>query len=287
MRPSSIVLRCRLLSESPRFQWSVIGLIVSNAVILGLETYDRFAGSDLLAALDRVILWLFVAELAVRLVACGGRPDRFFRSGWNVFDFVVVGASFLPWLAGNATLLRLIRLARVARLLSAMRDLRVILAAMIRSVAPLGSLLVMTGLVMFIYGMVGWTLFGDADPERWGDIGAAMLTLFGVLTLEGWIELMREGAVISPWAEVFYVSFVLVGTFVVLNMVIGVVVGSVEEARAEEREARLALEREAARQEGHPALPERIAELRAALDALERELEAPRPEVDAAPRPPR
>lgn len=223
--------------DSVRFQALVIGLIVLNAVTIGLETYEgveRRWGAELYL-LDRVLLAAFTAELALRVVAAGGDPRRFLRSGWNVFDLVAVGASYLPGLGANSSALRLVRLLRVTRLLRLMPDIRVLVDGLRRALPPAASLLALTALLLYLYGVVGWSLFGREDPARWGDVGESMLTLFTLLTLEGWNEVLADARENSPWGLPFILSFILVGTFVVLNLVIGVVITSLDEAYSAQR----------------------------------------------------
>jgi voltage-gated sodium channel len=168
---------------------------------------------------------------------------------------------------------------RVARLLSVLPGLRVVLGGLARSVAPLASVAVLTFFLLYLYGMLGWLLFGDHDPVRFGNIGRALLTLFQLLTIEGWDQVLATEQELSRWSWIYFVSFILVGSFLVLNIVIAVVLNSVEEAREEERRRRR-IERAsvagvagAPGAAGHPAmLEERLRELRDALDALEAEL---------------
>jgi voltage-gated sodium channel len=249
--------------ESPFFTTLVLAVIVANAVVLGLQTYDDLVPryGDLLDVLNDVFLGFFVVELALRIGAYGRHPLRFFRSGWNVFDFVIIAVAFVPGLRQNSTLLRLARLLRVVRVVRLLPDLRILLTAVVRSLPPLGSMAILTTLILFVYGMVGWSLFGDEAPQQWGDIGNAMLTLFVLLTLENFPVYLDQGMAIHPWSWVYFVSFALVAAFIVLNVLIGIVLNSMEEARALERR----------RIEGVP-VAERIATLRAALDDLEYEL---------------
>ena len=261
---------CRRIADSSRFQTAIVLVIVANAILLGLETYDRIDRDygDLLRALDRVFLAVFVAEIAIRVTAYAPKPLQFFRSGWNVFDFVAVAAAFVPGLSANSTLLRLVRLLRVARLLSVIPELRVIAIGFVQSLRAIGGLALLTLLVVYVYAVLGWSVFGDGDPARWGDVSTSMLTLFEVLTLEGWIDIYDTASSITGWAWVYFVSFILIGTFVVLNMVIGVVLASLDEARKTTASKIVA-------GDGHvPAhvVHRRIEELRAALDDLEREL---------------
>jgi voltage-gated sodium channel len=252
------------LVDSAAFTGVVLTVIVANAVVLGLQTYDGLVREHgrLLDVLNDAFLAFFVVELALRLAAYGRRPQDFFRNGWNVFDFVVVAAAFVPGLRENTTLLRLARLVRVVRVVRLLPDLRVLVLAIARSLPPLVSMIVLTTLILFFYGMVGWILFADQDPQAWGDIGQAMLTLFVMLTLENFPATLERGMDIHTWSWVYFVSFVLVAALIVLNVLIGVVLHSMEEAREIER-----------RRSGEAGrLHERIANLRAALDDLEHEV---------------
>jgi voltage-gated sodium channel len=271
----------RRIVESVWFQGVVVAAILANAVVLGLETYDAFADEHeaVLDALNDAFLALFTVEIAIRIAAHGRRPWEYFRSGWNVFDFAVVALAYLPFVRQSVTLLRVVRMLRVARLLTVLPGLRVVLAGLFRSIAPLASVAMLTFFLLYLYGMLGWLLFGDHDPERFGNIGRALLTLFQLLTLEGWNEVLATEQEYSQWSWIYFVSFILVGSFLVLNMVIAIVLNSVEEARADEaRQRRVARAEHAglAGEEGglgHPlVIEERLRELRDALDGLEAEL---------------
>lgn len=245
------------------FQNLVVAVIVANAAVIGLETYAgvRDGAGGALALIDRIFLGFFILELALRVAAAGLRLDRFLRNGWNVFDTLVVTASLVPGLQGNSTMLRLVRLLRVTRLLRLFPDLRVLLDGLRRAAPPAASLVALTFLLLYLYAIVGWTLFGAQLPHRFGNLGEGMLTLFTLLTLEGWNEILRELREVSAWALPYTLSFILVGTFVVLNLVIGVVITSLDEAYGERRRER----------EGSD-LPRAIDDVREALDALERRL---------------
>lgn len=260
------------------FTTVVLVVIVVNAVALGLETYSgverRFG--DELGVVNDVCLAIFVVELGLRIAAYGSRPWAFFRDGWNLFDFAVVAIAFVPGIRESSTLLRLARLARVVRIVRLFPDLRVLLAGVWRSLPPLFAIALATGMLLFVYGMVGWTLFHDELPDDWGNIGRAMLTLFVMLTLENFPVYMDAGMEVHPWSWVYFVSFILIAAFVVINVLIGIVLNSMEEAREAERRRAVR-----ARLDGDPSLVdpdasapvvERIAILRTALDELETEL---------------
>ena len=267
--------------HSKWFEGFIFTVIILNAIVLGLETYgsivDRYG--DTLYLLNEIFLGIFIVEILLRISAYGSRPWNYFRSGWNVFDFVVVFAVFIPGVRENATLLRLVRLLRVVRVVSVLPDLRVLISGMLRAIPPIASMAALTLLLIFIYGMVGWKIFGEQIPERWGDIGEAMLTLFTVLTLEGWNEILFAGQEVTQFAWVFFVSFVLIASFLVINILIAIIINAVEEAReaerAEEAEERLQLIEEG----GEVADPlqnalDRLAELKASLGEVETDLAA-------------
>ena len=256
--------------DSNAFTAAVVAVILANALVLGLQTYpglDREHG-DTLDLLNLLFLAFFVVEISLRIASYLPRPWNYFREGWNVFDFLAVSLAFVPGLRENTTILRLARLARIVRVVHLLPDVRILITAVIRSLPPLASMAVLTTLIIFIYGMVGWQLFGDELPDSWGNIGEAMLTLFVMLTLEDFPQLMDAGMEVHPWSWVFFVSFVLVAAFVVINVLIGIVLNSLEEARELERRESLTPG------EAVPVL-ERIQILRGALDELEQELQSP------------
>jgi voltage-gated sodium channel len=283
--------RLKRIADSKRFQNTILGVIVVNALTLGLQTYNGIESEygDVLTIIDETCLGIFCVELAIRIGAFGRRPQDFFKSGWNVFDFVVIGAVFLPGLRENVTLLRLVRLFRVVRVATVLPDMRVLVRGMAQSVKPITTLAVLALLVMYVYGMIGWIIFGDEDPERWGDIGQAMLTLFVMMTLESWPDIMNAGLEVTEWAWVYFVSYILVASFLIINVVIAIIISAVEDARDEERHE-AAVEAAHARADGSDVnadfedpgkVREAIAEVRFALDELEREVGAsstpPRP----------
>jgi voltage-gated sodium channel len=267
------VTRLARVVDSPAFAALVLGVIVANAVVLGLQTYDDVVEEygGLLDLLNDVFLAFFVGELALRIGSYGRRPQSFFRDPWNVFDFVIIAAAFVPGLRSNSTLLRLARMLRVIRVVRLLPELRVLTLAIVRSLPPLFSMAVLTTVILFVYGMIGWLLFGDEDPDRWGDIGEAMLTLFIMLTLENFPATLERGMEIEPLSIIYFVTFVLVAALIVLNVLIGVVLHSMEEARIiHAREELRARGQQPTEEEAE--LEARIAAIREALDELERDL---------------
>ena len=267
--------------DSSGFTAFIVGVILVNALVLALGTYetlDERYGSTLHHISDLCFV-IFVVELLLRILSYGIRPWNFFKSGWNIFDFVVIGSVFIPGVRENATLLRLARLARLMRVVRLLPDLRVLLLGVWRSVPPLLSVAGITAALLFVYGMIGWLMFAEAIPEHWGNIGRAMLTLFVMLTLENFPNYMYEGMDVHPASWIYFVSFILIAAFIVLNVLIGIVLNSMEEAReAERRKSVLDEHPERAGPtvdlDASAPVVERIALLRSALDELEVELSA-------------
>lgn len=266
----------RRIVHTHTFDVVILTVIVANAVVLGLQTYAGVVENygDTLNLLNGIFLGVFVVELLLRIASYGSRPQDFFRDGWNVFDFIVVSAAFLPGVRESSTLLRLVRLLRIVRIFRVLPDLRILVTGVVRSLPPLFSMSVLVTVILFIYGMVGWLLFSEDIPEQWGTIGDAMLTLFVMLTLENFPIYMEAGMEVHPWSWVYFVTFILLAAFMILNVLIGIVLNSLEEARELERRRRLGIGLPEAEIAPAP-VAERIQMLRAALRELEEELKLP------------
>ena len=283
---SPVVLAARHLIDSTWFNLAIVGVILANAMLLALATFPQLAGlHEVLDRLEGVILLIFVMELAVRFIAHGSRPQDFFRDGWNVFDFIVVAAALVPAWQANSTLLRVLRIARVTRVVRFFPALRLIVTGVVRSLPGVAGFLVMTVVMLYIYGMLGWLLFADAYPEEFGTVGSAVLTLFVLLSLENLPTMIEAGVQVSPWTLVYFVSYVLVASYLLVNVLVGVVINSMEEARQLERDERL--RRDYSVDEAGPpteidrlALAQRLDDLRRTLHELERDLRIDR---DRAP----
>lgn len=267
-----MIVLARRIADSDRFQHFILSVILLTAVGVGLETSDTLTTryEAAFAWLDRAVQAVFLFEIAVRLLASWPRPLAFFRDGWNVFDFVVVVASLLPQAGAFAMVARLARLLRVARLVSIFPELRLIIGTMLRSIPSMGHVIMLLGLLLYVYGVLGFYLFREADPEHWDTLGAALLTLFQMLTLEGWVEVQEAVLRDLPWAWLYFASFVFVAVFVVVNLFIAVVINNLESVKLEQRA-------EADRQNPHHALIEAVEEIRERLDQMERHLRGTRP----------
>ncbi len=221
--------------DSAAGRHAILGLIVANAVLLGLETYpavaERWGGA--LHALDRFILWAFTLELAARLYALGG-PARYLRDPWNVFDAVVVGACWMPAAGGYISVIRLLRVLRVLRAMSVLPELRVIVGSLLRSLPGMAHIALLLVLVIYTYSVLGTFIFRSVAPEHFGSLHRTALTMFEVVTLEGWVDVMNTLTPAYPWAWAYFVSFIFVGTFVVFNLFVGVIVSNIERSHADE-----------------------------------------------------
>lgn len=284
-----MVAWAKRIAESQNFDYLTVGVIIANAVVLGLGTFSGLEAdyASELTILNEAFFGYYVVELVIRIVACFPKPLNFFKSGWNIFDFLIVAVGFVPSFRENATLIRMVRLLRVTRLFRLLPDLRVIVAAVGRSIPGMSSLALASAMLVYIYAMIGWVIFNEGDPEQFGNVGESMLTMFQVLTLEGLPDFLDTGRAVSDWAIPFYVSYVLLASFLVFNLFIGIVLTSMEEARAAElrrAEAEMADEKlkssdmEAARL----ALRERIHGIRDHLNNIESDLEALQRAEDAA-----
>jgi voltage-gated sodium channel len=221
---------------SQTFELCIAGIIFLNAVALALLTIPGIdvATRESLERFDQAALWIFVAELVVRMISYGRKPWNFFKTGWNVFDFIIIGLS--PFLANQTLILRLLRIFRLIRIFRFLPEVRVLTRSITRSLPPLMSMSVLIFLALFIYGMAGVYLFGDEMPEQWGDITAALTSLFILLTLEEFAIYLVDGLAVSPWALPYYISYVFVIVFTILNVLIGVVLNAMDEARQENRD---------------------------------------------------
>jgi voltage-gated sodium channel len=228
---------------SQTFELGIAAIIFLNAIALALLTIPGIDDQtrDSLEQFDQIALWIFVSELIVRMISYGRKPWNFFKTGWNVFDFVIIGLS--PFLANQTLILRLLRIFRLIRIFRFLPEVRILTRSITRSLPPLMSMSVLIFLALFIYGMAGVYLFGEQMPEQWGDITAALTSLFILLTLEEFAIYLVDGLAVSPWALPFYISYVFVIVFTILNVLIGVVLNAMDEARQESKEREENIER--------------------------------------------
>jgi voltage-gated sodium channel len=221
--------------STKNFEYFIIALILLNGVVLGLETSPDIVtqyGDYLLLAND-LILAVFVIEAILKITAVAPRFKLYFGDGWNLFDFSVVVLSLIPTTGEFAMIARLARLLRVARLISTIPELRLIVSTLVRSIPSMGHVLLLMSIIFYIYAVAGYHLFHEHDPTHWNNLGLSLLTLFRVVTLEDWTDVMYKAMEMNSLSWMYFVSFVVVGTFVVINLFIAVVINNLEEAKHE------------------------------------------------------
>ncbi len=234
--PGPAGLRARLGQwiESSPVQRFIIAVIVANAIVLGLETSQTLMASHgwLLRGLDHAMLAVFVVELAIKLFAFGA---RFFRSGWNVFDLVVVVIALVP-ASGPLAVLRALRVLRVLRLVSAVPRLRFVVEALLSAVPGIAAIAGLMALLYYVFAVIATGLFGADFPDWFGTLGRSLYSLFQIMTLESWsMGIVRPVMEVHPWAWAFFVPFILIATFTMLNLFIAIIVNTMQSLHEEEK----------------------------------------------------
>lgn len=227
--------RARALLARPWWERLIIALIIINAITLGMETSPSImaAVGPWLLALDSAILAVFVVEIAIRLFAHGA---RFFRDPWSLFDLAVVAVALVP-ASGEASVLRALRIIRALRLISTVKSMRRVVAGLLAAIPGMGSIVMLLSLVFYVFSVMATKLFGASFPEWFGSIGASAYTLFQIMTLESWsMGIVRPVWEVFPWAPAFFIPFILVTSFTVLNLFIGIIVDAMN-SQAKERDA--------------------------------------------------
>ncbi|PCI42827.1 MAG: ion transporter [Moraxellaceae bacterium] len=225
------------------FELFVVSIIVISALMVGVKTYDMSSNAvSLLTWIDLAITLIFVFELSVRFLGEEVKTN-FFKSGWNLFDTLVVAISLIP-IEGSemAVIGRLIRIFRVLRMISFIPELRILINSLFKALPQLGYVVLLMFIIFYIYAALGSTIFGAINPVLWGDISISMLTLFRVMTFEDWTDVMYETMEVYGISWLYFLSFIFLTTFAFLNMVIGIIVGVMDEEHAREREEKDALE---------------------------------------------
>ena len=218
--------RVRVLIEDVRFETAMTALIVANAITLGLETSPAVVAriGGVLHVIDRTVLGVFVVELLSRVFVY---RSRFFHEPWRVFDFAVVGMALMP-ASGPFSVLRALRVLRVLLLVSLVPSMRGVVSALLTAVPGMASIVGLMALVLYVSAVLATNLFGAIAPEFFGDLGASLFTLFQVMTVEGWPDIARSVKAQFPYAWMFFVAYLLIATFMVLNLFIAVVVNAMQ-----------------------------------------------------------
>ena len=247
------------LADSSWFQNFILATILMAGVLVGIQTYRAEIVDivDILDTIDLIILIIFTVEVFVKIFAEGKKPWNYFKDAWNIFDFLIVAVCYLAFIlpsidASFVAVLRLARVLRVFKLVTAIPKLQLLVGALLKSIPSMGYVGILLILLFYIYAAMGVFLYGENDPIHFGNLHMAMLSLFRIVTLEDWTDVMyiamygcdnygydgNEDLCVNPSASplggaIFFVSFVLIGTMIVLNLFIGVIMTSMDEAKAE------------------------------------------------------
>jgi len=228
-------LKARRIVQARRFEYLLAILIIASAVMRGLATsddlIDHLAVVLLMALVWSLTLAVLVLEALLKMIATSPRVDRYFRDPWNVFDFLLIGLAFYyPTLA---ILIITVRLLRLLRGFSAVREINLILSTLVRSVPSMVYIVILLGIIVYMYAVVGHNLFHEHDPARWGNLGLSILSLFQMVTLDDWISILHTAMELEPLAWVYFVSFVVIATFVGVNLFVAIVVRNMDEINEE------------------------------------------------------
>ena len=256
---------CELIVDSPIFQHGITVVIVFNAMVLGLDTYEVLSANFgvVFFLVNDVVLGIFVAEAVVKIIAARPGPSAYFKNSWDLFDFTVVAICLIP-ASGNIALVA--RVLRVLRLLSVIPGLRILVQVLIRSLPSMFNVVLLTVIIFYVYGVLGHYLFAEVDPTHWQTLGTALLSLFEIITLADFTDIMATAMAAHSWAWIYFVSLVLVGTFVVLNLIVAIVISKHEEAIKSENA-------EQANLTGHDELLRELQATNLALETLSKRID--------------
>lgn len=260
------------------FRAAIIFVILLAGVLAGVETSAALSAEyrALLHFLDLTVLGIFITEIVLKILAKGRRPLDYFHDGWNVFDFIIVAVCLLPIGGPFAAVLRLVRTLRLLRLVSALPKLQVLVGALIKSLSSMGYVGLLLGLIFYIYAVTGVHLFGRVSPEHFGNLQAALLSLFQMITLDDWRTMYDGAQAAAPFAATpYFVSFILLGTMIMLNLFIGIVMNSMAEMHAEldeQKQIARAIEENGSVSGDLALLDQQLAALRNQLDEIRAKL---------------
>jgi len=223
------------ITSTKWFNHSITAIIVLNALVIGLDTSAELTArfGDWFVLANQLFLGVFIVEALLKMAAHYPKVTHYFKDGWNIFDFSIIVIALIPATNQLAMLARLARLLRVLRLISALPELRLIVSTLVRSIPSMGHVLALMSIIFYVYAVAGFHLFSEVDPTHWRTLGISLLSLFRIVTLEDWTDIMYAAMAVKPWAWLYFVSFVVLGTFVVVNLFIAVVINNLEEAKAE------------------------------------------------------
>jgi len=223
------------------FELFMMGIIIFSAMLIGIDTFKLPPiYQDIIFTLDHLITVIFLIEIIAR-ISSYPKPLDFFKDGWNIFDFVIVSMSLIPIDGNDSAVARLLRIFRILRIITIIPELKAIINSLLRSSKSIMYVFILIFIVFYIFAIVGTVLFETAPSGLWSDVGTALLTLFRIMTFEGWTDVMYESMKIYPWSWIFYIVFIFLTTFTFLNMIIGIILDSLNEEHKDDetKESRL------------------------------------------------
>lgn len=216
-------LQLQPLVRNRYFELFMMGIIIFSALLIGIHTFKvEPVYLEILITLDTFISIIFIIEILLR-IASYEKPLDFFKDGWNIFDFVVVALSLIPIDGNNSAVARLLRIFRILRIITILPELKIIINALFKSAKSISFVMILMFIIFYIYAIVGIVLFEGAKSGIWDNVGTALLALFGIMTSDGWTEIMHESMEIHPLSWIYYLSFIFLTTFTFLNMIIGII----------------------------------------------------------------
>jgi voltage-gated sodium channel len=235
-----------------KFDWVITGVILLQAIALAFEATPELHSSsreweimedEIFILTHNIVIGVFIVEAALRLTARYPRPQSYFKDGWNCFDFAIIMLSLMPIAGQFSTVARLVRLLRITRLITKSTELRAIVSTLVHSIPSIFNILILLSILFFIYAIVGYHLFSNVDPQHWSSFPISATTLFQIITLEGWVDVMEPIILnLGPLYWLYFASFILIGTFIVINLFISVIVRKSEEAYQQiQRESQIPL----------------------------------------------
>jgi voltage-gated sodium channel len=249
---NNLVSFAQAVVANKKFDWVITGVILLQAIVLALEATPELHSSgteweiledEIFILTHNIVIGVFIVEAAFRLTAHYPRPQSYFKDGWNCFDFAIIMLSLMPIAGQFSTVARLVRLLRIMRLITKSTELRAIVSTLLNSIPSIFNILILLSILFFIYAIVGYHLFRNVDPQHWSSFLVSATTLFQIITLEGWVDVLEPIILnLGPLYWLYFASFILIGTFIVINLFISVIVRKSEEAYQQvQRESQIPL----------------------------------------------
>ncbi len=211
------------------FEFFIMGIIILSAMLVGIDTFELPPlYQEIIFTMDQLITIVFVMEIVMRITSYE-KPWEFFKDAWNIFDFIIVSVSLIPINGNESGIIRLLRIFRILRLITILPELKSIINALFNSAKSIGYVMLLMFIIFYIYAVMGNIFFEELKSGAWRDLGAALLTLFQIMTFEGWTDIMHESMELYPYSWVFYVSFIVLTAYTFLNMIIGIIIETLNE----------------------------------------------------------